>query len=304
MTDEQVPTEEKKLEEMLSEETDRVEEQKALSRRQFLTGAVAGGAAGLAVAAGTGIAVWQISDAETQAALNDAQAEIDRLQGLVALYEDLEKIGLDAILATGMQALTLPLAAVEAGAKMLKSGLDWAEQALLSLGEALPTAEESIVWLETQVSAVADSIEKLETSIGKALDKATDNPIAEALADFANMVLDNLPFGLGDKIRDVLDELVRLLTSVDDLIEGINTTILEPLRENWFSSEDGKGMGAILIDPLVENILDPLEAHLEDLATLTDTWQEEFAAPTEKALAEREQLHQDIIQYRKDNGFV
>jgi hypothetical protein len=305
---------EQTLEEFLTEEPQPVGELEAFSRRKFLTGAVAGGAAGLAVAAGTGVAVWKVTDAELLAAKEaaeadlaasqeEAAAELARMQGLVDLYEGLEKIGLDAILETGMMAVALPLKAVEAGAKALKSGLDWAEGALVDLGEALPTARESILWLEDQVSAVADGIETLETSVGKALDKATDNPVAKALEDFTNLILDNLPFGLGDKFRDVLQGVVKLVTSVDDLVEGINTRLLEPLRENWFADEEGKGLGATLVDPLVEHVLDPVEAHLANLAVLADNWQNDLMAPTEKALAERATVREEITKYKAELGF-
>lgn len=294
--------EEQTLETFFDEKVE--DENTSVSRRQFLTGAVVGGAAGLAVAAGTGVAVWNIADAETQVALETADAEIARLQGLVDLYEDLEKVGLDAILQTGMAAMALPLQAVELGAKALKGGLEAIEEALISLEEALPSARESILWLENQVSAVAAGIEKLETALAAALQKATDNPVAEALADFAAMVLDNLPFGLGDRIREVLDGLIGLVTSVDELVEGINTRLLEPMRVNWFSDEDGEGLGAAIVDPAIEHVLDPLEAHLADLVTLTDTWQAKLVEPSQQALAERAQIREEIAQYKSDHGLA
>ncbi len=297
-------TNDESVEAFLSGKMEQENGEPALSRRHFLTGAVAGGAAGLVVAAGTGVAVWNIADAEKEAAALSAEAEIARLQGLVSLYEDLEKIGLDAILTAGMQALALPLAVVEAGARALESGVEWTEQALLGLQEALPSAQESLLWLEAQVSAVADSITKIEVAIGQALERAADNPVAQALADFTAMILDNLPFGLGDKIRGVLDELVNLLTSVDDLVAGINSQLLDPLRQKWFATEEGQGMGATFMNPLIENVLDPLEAHLADLVVLADTWQQELAAPAGEALVQRETIRQEIVKYKKDNGFL
>lgn len=300
-------TEEQKLAEFFSEEVEAVNERDLLSRRKFLTGAVAGGAAGLAVAAGTGVAVWKVVDAqalaEQEAAREVAQAELARMQGLVDLYEGLEKVGLDAILETGMAAVALPLGAVEAGAKALKSGLDWAEEALVSVSEALPTAQESLLWLEDQVSALADGIETLEVAVGRALDKVTDNPVAEALEDFTNLILDNLPFGLGDRFRDVLQGMATLVTSVDDLVQGINTRLLEPMRQNWFADEDGQGLGSTLVNPLVEHVLDPLESHLANLSALADNWQDKLKAPAEAALAERAQILQEIAQYKEKNGF-
>ena len=280
------------------------EDPETLSRRKFLTGAMVGGAAGLAVAAGTGAAVWKISETEAQVSLEAAQAEIDRLQGLVELYEGLESIGLDSILQTGMVALALPLEAVEKGAEVLKQGLELIEGALVSLAEALPNAQEALLWLENQVSAVAVGIEKVEIAIGNALERATDNTVGDALKEFAGWILDNLPFGLGDRIRDVLDGLTELLTSVDDLVEGINVHILEPMRISWFSTQDGEGLGTSFVDPLVEHILDPLEAHLADLSVLADTWQQELVTPAQKAVAEREQVREQIARYKEEHSLV
>jgi hypothetical protein len=276
------------------------------------------------VATGTGAAVWRIYDAELLAAKETAEVELEatkvaaaaelreatdahylelaRVLGLVELYEELEKVGLDRILEVGMSALALPMAAVEAGAKALKTGLDWAEDALQAVADAVPSAHEGLVWLKTQVSAVANGIEKLEAGIGKALDKVTDNPVGEALKDFAAIVLDSLPFGLGDRFRDALDGLVGLVTSVDELIEGINTYLLEPLEEKWFSEEEGKGVGGTFLDPLVENILDPLQAHLENLAVLADDWQAKLVEPSKVALAERAELREQIARYKDDYG--
>ena len=312
-------TEEQELEEFF-EEAPAEDDEKLVSRRRFLAGAAAGGAAGLAVAAGTGVAVWKVYDAELLAAKEAAEIESQRLMdeiermkedhsrelaqvlGLVGLYEKLEKVGLDKILAVGMSALALPMAAVEAGAKALKVGLDWAEDALQAVVDAVPSAHEGLVWLERQVSAVADGIEKLEAGIGKALDRMTDNPVGEALRSFTTKVLDSLPFGLGDKFRDALEGLVGLVTSVDELIEGINTHLLEPLEEKWFSEEDGKGVGGTFLDPLVMNVFDPLQAHLEDLAVLADDWQVKLVDPSKAALTERAEIREQITRYRDEYG--
>ncbi len=304
---------EQTLEEFFAEDSPVNDEPDLVSRRKFLTGAVAGGATGLVLAAGTGVAVWKVSDAELLAAKEKAEAELlasqdaaaaelARVQGLVDLYEDLEKIGLDAILETGMAAIGLPLAAVEAGAQVLKDGLDWAEGALVSLGESLPTARESILWLEEQVTALAEGITRLETAVSQALERATDNAVAEALADLVDKILDNLPFGLGERFRGVLQGVVGLVTGVDELVAGINSNLLEPMRETWFSDSEDKGLGATLVDPMVTHVLDPLESHLDDLAVLADTWQNKLMAPTQKALTRRAAVHAQIAKYKAEHG--
>ncbi|MEJ2207590.1 MAG: hypothetical protein P8129_00960 [Anaerolineae bacterium] len=304
---------EQTLEQFFGEGTEGEVEPEAVSRRKFLTGAVAGGAAGLAAAAGTGVAVWKVADAELLAAKEAAEAELQalkassdsdlaRMQALVDLYEGLEKVGLDAILEAGMVAMALPREAVEAGAKVLKRGLEWAEEGLRSLAESLPTARESLAWLERQVAALAGAIEALEAAVGRALDRALDNPIGQALKDFSDMVLDYLPFGLGDRIRGVLDGLVEVVTSVDELVVGVNTHLLEPLDAKWFSEEEEAGLSATLVNPLVERVLDPLEAHLGDLSTLSDTWQAKLMAPAQDALAERARIRGQIASYKSEHG--
>jgi chromosome segregation ATPase len=326
---------EKTLEEFL-EEAPLADEQRRVSRRQFLTGAVVGGAAGLTVAGGTGVAVWKVyesellaakeaaeaelaaikaaADAEMQAAQNAADnellatmeaaaEELAKTLGLLELYEELDEIGLDGILEKGLAAVALPLEAVEVGAKALSAGLEWAEKALRSLAEALPTAQESLLWLEAQVTAVAEGLEKLQTSVARALNKAVDNAVGRAVEDFINKILDNLPFGLGDKFREALEGLVALVASVDELVSGINTLLLEPLREKWFSDEEGKGVGGTFVDPLIENVLDPLEAHLVNLALLTDSWQAKLMNPSQEALAVRANIREEIARYKEEYGF-
>jgi hypothetical protein len=304
---------EQTLEEFFAEQDEPEDEQPIVSRRKFLTGTVVGGAAGLAAAAGTGVAVWKVADAELLAAKEAAEGELQslqesaasdlaRLQGLVDLYEGLEKVGLDAILETGVLAMALPLEAVEAGARLLKQGVEWAEEALFAVVEALPTARESLAWLERQVSALAQAIETLQEAIGLALERAMDNPVGQALKDFSTFILDHLPFGLGDRIAQVLDGLVTVITGVDELVEGINTHLLEPLDSKWFSAEEDAGLRASLVAPMVERVLDPLEAHLEDLSVLADTWQAKLMAPTQEALAKRADIRSEISRYKADHG--
>lgn len=329
--------EEKKTVKEFFEEAPPVDELQTVSRRKFLTGAVVGGAAGLAVAAGTGATVWKITDAELRAAkeaaeselaacraaadaeleaarssaglelqdaLETAAEELAQMLGLVDLYEELDKVGLDGILQKGLAAMALPLEAVEVGAKALSRGLEWTENALQSMADALPTAQESLLWLEAQVATVASGLEKLETSVSAALDRATNNAVGAAVEDFTNKVLDNLPFGLGDKFRAALEGLVALVTSVDELVMGINTFLLEPLRDKWFSEEEGKGVRGTFFDPLIENVLDPLGAHLADLSVLADNWQNELVNPSQTALAQRSQIREEIARYKDEYGIL
>jgi hypothetical protein len=253
-------------------------------------------------AAGTGIVVGKIAEDKLESLLAEADDEVARLKGLLGLYEALDATGLDDILKAGLAAVALSLEGLELGANALRRGLDLIEEALSSLAAALPTAEESLLWLEDRVTALASAVGRLEAALGQALERAADSPIASALGDFANKLLDALPLGLGDKVRGVLESLIDLVEGLDDLILGINAHVLEPLREKWFSTEEDKGVGATLITPLVEHVLDPLEAHLDGLAKTADSWQQKLAQPSQRALADRAVIREEIARY-KENHF-
>lgn len=273
-----------------------------VTRRSFLTGAFAGGAAGLALAAGAGVGVWRFMDVQEQQSLAAAQEEIDRLAGLVDRYEKLEKIGLDAILQTGMVALAAPLELVEAGARLLKGGLEWVEGAVRDLQAALGNIQGALLWLEERVSALADALQSLGDGLVTWLGRALDNPVADALRDVFKWILDHLPFDLGDRIVPALESAANLVAGAHDLVEDANGRLLEPLR-GWFAADKETGVVAGMIDSLVQRILDPLEAHLGDLAVLTDTWQQKLAAPSQQALDERAKARRDIALYKQEHGF-
>ena len=278
------------------------EQTKLVSRRAFLTGTLAGGAAGLVVAAGTGLGIYQVVNTRAEEALAAAESEVARLQGLVDLYERIEKIGLDGVLQTGMIAVAGPLEVVQRGAETLKKGLELVEAGVLSLRDALPDASEAFSWLRDRVSSLADGIESLQTAVDRLLERVTDSPVAAKLAEAFKWVLDRLPFEWGEQVRDAFDRLVALIGHADDLVRDVNTRLLEPVERRWFSSEDGTGLGLTFLDPLVESVLDPLEAHLGKLAGLVDTWQTKLKAPAQQALEERERVRAEIVAYRASHG--
>jgi len=274
-----------------------------MTRRRFLQGALVGGVAGLAVGAGGSLVAWETGTAAGRVAAElEATAEALKLKGLLTLYENLEKIGLDAIVSTGVAALGLLLEGVEAGSLTTKAGLDTVEGILLDFEEAFPTIRAGIEWTEGVISAFADKLQALEDAIEGVLEKA--QPITEALGSFFNFVLDLLPFGYGDKIRVTLDRIDDIVTSIPETVEGINTKLLEPLRRDWFSEEEGKGLKAGLIDPIVIGLLDPLEAFLGKLAELMDSWEKKLVGPVQKAISERDAIREQISRYKAEEALT
>ena len=274
-----------------------------MTRRRFLQGALAGGAAGLTVAAGGSLVAWRTGTAAGRTAAElEAVARALKLKDLLGLYEKLESIQLDAIVSAGMAAVAALLKGVETGSLALKAGLDTAEELLLDFEGALPAIRDGIVWTEGVISGLADRLQAVEDTIEEVLEKA--EPITDALSSFSDFVLDRLPFGIGDKIRAILDHIGDLITSIPEAIEGINTRLLERLRQDWFSEEEGKGLKARLIEPFVTKLLDPLEAFLQKVAELVGKCEERLAGPVENAISERNTIRDEIARYRAGAGLV
>ena len=274
-----------------------------MTRRHFLRGALVGGVAGLAVGAGGSLVTWETGTAAGRMAAElEAAAEALKLKGLLALYENLEKIGLDAIVSTGVAAVGLLLKGVESGSLAVKAGLDAVEGLLLDFEGAFPTIRAGIEWTEGVVSAFADKLQALEDAIEGVLEKA--QPITKALGSFFNFVLDLLPFGYGDRVRVTLDRIDDIVTSIPEAVEGINAKLLEPLRRDWFSEEEGKGLKAGVIDPIVTGLLDPLEAFLGKLAELVGSWEEKLAGPAQKSIGERDAIREQIARYKAEEGLA
>ncbi len=277
---------------------------KSLTRRQFIAGAVLGGGAGLALTAGGSFAAWQFGQAAGAVAgrleLTAAQAEILKLKGLLTLYEALERVGLDAIAELGIDTMAALLEGVEGGTRLLKRGVERVEEALDSFSGLFPTIRDGIAWAESLVSSLSDKLARLEETIGSVVDRAS--PLTDALGEFFNFLLGLLPDSIETSVRDTLARVEAVITSIPEAVEGLNTRLLTPLRENWFGDEAAQKLETTLIEPITTGLLDPLEAHLEALADLFDEWEANLAQPIREALEERRAIREQIARYREEKG--
>ena len=270
-----------------------------VSRRRFLTATLAGGF--VAATAGA-IAVWQYGSGrgqELNADLARSKDDLARVWELIHLYEKLDDLGLESVVTAGLAAVGAALDAVTGAVNLVKTGAQAAEDVLIKFEAAFPTIRDGLTWLESLVSDLSQRIHLLEDAIGRTLNEV--NPITQALGAFFNSVINLIPLGGGQKIKEVLDRIGEIVNLVPHAIADINVKILTPLRNDWFSDSPGKGLKGSLIEPIVTQLLDPLEALMGNWDKLVQHWEADLTGPTQIAMDKREGIRQEIADYKLRN---
>jgi exonuclease VII small subunit len=272
-----------------------------VTRRQFIGGAAAAGAAlvGSNVTTAFLASAWGKGTGEARAR-QDAQAEIERLRGLVRLYEKLEQVGIDTIIAAGMSAVDLLLDGLKSGAKLLESAVRLIEDAIAALEKSLPTLQDGAKLVGDLLDAARTKVDQLSALLSEMSGKA--RPLTDALGAFLRWLIGNIPFGVGQKVLEANDQIAVLIGGLPDLFNSITTKLLDPLRNDWLSTEAGKGIGGSLLKPLRERLLSPLRTYLHDVAHLADEWEAKLLKPARAALNQRETIRQEIERYKAVNG--
>jgi hypothetical protein len=129
------------------------------------------------------------------------------------------------------------------------------------------------------------------------------SPLSDAVGSLFNSLVERIP-GVGPAIVDALDRISELVGSLPDAIGEVRTRLLEPLREDWFTDDEETGLKGKLFNPLQDQLLEPLEAHLGDLAEAIDEWQDQLIEPVGEALSEREAIRKQIADYKAREGIA
>lgn len=254
-----------------------------LDRRQFLLRALGLGGGLVLVTAGGYVAV-------------SYGVEAAKWRGLLLLYEQMERAGLDDAAALALVTVENALAALETGAESLRRGLERVEAGVQQLDAVNPTVREGIAAVEGLVERIAQAVQRLEDALERALEPA--RPLLEAIKAFVNRLLELLPFGIGDEVRQVLVAIADVLSALPELILAVNTGLLTPLREVWFGDDPEQSLLGRLENALISGLFDPLQAHLTAVADFADAWQTRVSRALETALDERSALRAEIERYR------
>jgi hypothetical protein len=273
-----------------------------IDRRQFLVGAAAGGAVLVSTNLATGLVAGSLGSKAGQAVAQlESEAELLKLRGLLALYENLEQVGIDALLSTGVAALSLSLEGLQAGITVLEKGVGLVdagvsafERSFSSIRGGLILVEGLFVGLETRVEQLQEAMSEVQEFVA---------PVSDAVGSLLSSLVERIP-GVGPATLDALDRISELTGALPDAIGEVRSRLVEPLREDWFTDDEESGLKGELLNPLQEELLEPLETFLGDLADAIDQWQGELVDPVEEALTEREAIKRQIADYKSREGIA
>jgi|GEM_PF-1113039 len=239
----------------------------------------------------------QLATAQTQ--LSDTHLQLTKHQELTGLYDQLEGVDLDTVVTTGLVAMSTGLGAVSGLAPVLREGLALARTLLISFEQALPDFQEAMTWLGDQVLNLRLNLFAIENAAQRTVDQAISG-LTEVFGEFANFVLDHLPFNIGGKVRETLSTIQQLLNGLTDMADGTDEKVLGRISKRV--SDGPQSWKRTLVKPIREKTLSPIERMLIAITDAETTFTTDLNDPAQTALEQRTALKEKIADFRAANG--
>ncbi len=271
----------------------------SLTRRQAMTALGVGAVALTASHLGVAYEASQFAHEQSQPQLSDLQKELEKLRGLVALYDNLEKIGVDAIVGGALTAFKGFLDRLRGGVGLLSGGVSAAEGALNAFENTFALVRGGLKAAEEAIGNLVALLKNAESFLGQAT--SPTKPLIQQMRDFFDDLLSKIPFGVGDNIRKTIDGVVGLVTAIPNAVTSVNTRLLEPLRTSWFAEDNAKNLQGALLDPVKQKVFSPLKKFLGDVDQTLAHWESDVAEPVQAALDQREAVRKQITQYKQQH---
>lgn len=263
-----------------------------VTRRQAIAGVLGAGVLGAGLGGAGG---WAAGTSEVR---RDAQQTIQTWRQLVGLYERLDDVGLDEVLTRAMNSLGGVVASLRDRVSDVNDGLVLAEDRLADLDQGLAVLDSGLAAVEGAVSRVAGLVARLQELLSEAGERT--GSLGTRVAGFFRALLERLPFGLGDDMLAVVEQIEELMAALPDAIESINGNLIEPLRTRFFPRE-GDSVHVRIVEPILERTLEPARALLDDVETLLARWENDLVAPANRRMVELEDIRSEIDAFRREH---
>lgn len=239
-------------------------------------------------------------DADTaKTSLAEAQAKIDKLNELVAMYEKLEdNYSLDTLIKDGFTAASASFAGAIGMLPLVSQGIELARGLLDGLDFQIPNYRAGVSWLQKRIDDMNSSIETVEKAIAEALKTLT--PVADAMSQLVGYILKYLPANIGAGVKGALDAVNFLYQSLPPVVTGTHDQVIAMLSEPFADNE--KGLSQSLAKPIRERSLSQAEKLTVQVTNANDAYTNKLEIPVLVALETRAAVQKEIADFRATNG--
>lgn len=230
-----------------------------------------------------------------QGALTAANDRLARSQDLIGLYNQLDGVGLDNLLSSGLGVVGGALAGVAGPAAFLRAGVDAAHGLLTDFEQVLPNFSSAMAWLGQQVVNTKVGLWAVEMSAQQAAN-STVSGLTAVFGGFVGFVLDHLPFDIGANVRKTLTEVQNLLDGVTAMSDQAPDQVL--LKISRYVDDGAQGWRQAMITPIRNNTLAPADQVLVAVSGASQTFKTSLNDPAVAALQKRQALRDQIASFR------
>ena len=256
-------------------------------------------------AANRQLATYQLQNQDSSAAaealnvqLSEANAQISVLAGLVALYEQLEEIDVEAVVENGLTAVSDTLTNLLDDLPTLEEGIQAGQIALAEVENNIPLLENGRAWLENHTGKLGAYFQNIENLLQDAVETA--GPFLQMLNDWFESLRKWLPFGLGQKAANVMQAITTLLIETPATISGLETNVNQPLAAWLKRDNDGEVLlRKNVIKPLRENVLAQTEQTVGKAKEAHQVYTAQLKEPAQTAVTNQRAVRQMIARYRE-----
>ena len=232
--------------------------------------------------------------------LAEANNQIGLLAGLVALYEQLDSVDVDAVVENGLTAVSETINDLIAEVPSLEESLEMGQVALAEVENHMPTLDNGRLWLENQSGKLDVYFHAIEQVLEEVVESA--GPFLDMLNNWFESVKKWLPFGLGEKATNVMQSITLLLLETPTTVSGLNTNVAQPL-DLWLAKDQNNEapLQKNLIKPLREKVITQSSNTVGKAKHVESIYKEQLHEPVNTAVSSQRVIRNLIAEYREKN---
>lgn len=246
----------------------------------------------------TQVATLQSQLEATAQQLEAANVQAAKAQTLIAMYEQLESLGLDALTQEGLARMGQQLLTTIESLPVVRDGLALARSLLDNFEETLPAWEESLNWLSEQLGWLTAGLGLIEQAAGQVI-SATFTGLTEIFHGFVNFILEHLPFNIGTRASETLNTTQVVIARLPSVVGDADAKIVQSFKARVGQGDEG--WSRTLIRPLRERALSPADKLAASVKDTEATFASALKTPLEATLEQRAALRAAIAQFRAEN---